>query len=83
MEKWFVSRNDWWGDPNSPCNKTEPKYVDCEVCKGEGNVYCNEGGDMITKEEYEQLPTSEQVCWFLETCRDCQGVGVIKCEEYD
>lgn len=69
-----VSGNDFdW--PYAPWN--ERRGQECKCCEGRGDWYRSFGGDIISKEEYENLDAEEQENYEYEYCRECDGNGII------
>lgn len=69
-------------DPNAPWNKKEPCMIECTECGGTGyEVYYDEGGIVITEEEYNALPKNKRE---RDVCTCCNGEGRIEdCYEPD
>lgn len=64
------------GLPGCPCC-SEDRFLPCEDCHGEGNLYRNEEGEQITLEAYNALPKGEGD---YERCPSCGGEGFIEVE---
>jgi DnaJ-class molecular chaperone len=61
----------------------EPCFAECPHCCGDRYFYRTADGEMITEEEYGELP--ENSFPTRETCPKCSGEGVIMVDpgEYD
>lgn len=67
------------GYPGCPCCTPEPKMVTCPACSGYGQIYYNNDGDNISKDEYDKLPKDQRE---FDICGECNGFGEVELE-YD
>lgn len=65
------------GLPGCPCCSPEPNMTTCPACGGAGEIYYNEDGDQITKEQYNALPKGRRD---TDRCAECDGTGEIEYE---
>lgn len=74
-----VSGNDW-DDPNAPWRQEEPKYEVCPECGGDGGVFYNEAGDILSSVDYNKLSDEDKKLWEMDKCLRCDGSGEIEVE---
>ena len=53
--------------------------VTCPACSGYGQIYYNNDGDNISKDEYDKLPKDQRE---FDICGECNGFGEVELE-YD
>ena len=74
----IMSEGDW---ERAPWNQRDSIYKVCVECGGDGGIYYNEDGDMLSKVDYERLSDEDKSIWELEKCEKCDGRGEIEVEE--
>ena len=79
----YLSRNDWWGDPQAPWNKRDVEYRICVECNGDGGVYYNDDGEEISRTDYERLSDEDKALWKFDECLECNGDGEVEVDPYE
>ncbi|MFV0535955.1 MAG: hypothetical protein ACK5M3_01125 [Dysgonomonas sp.] len=65
------------GYPNCPVCSSEPYMATCPECNGDGYIYYNEEGRIVSKEQYNNLHPHDR---YDEPCECCDGTGEIEYE---
>lgn len=68
-------------DPCAPWNMAEPEYMTCEHCGGEGRIYYDGEGHLLTAEQYSRLASLEHV--YCDRCEHCGGEGRVEVEPFE
>lgn len=76
----IMTDTDW---NRAPFNQPDPEYQTCDECNGDGGVWYNEDGDVISKADYERMSDEDKALWTFEKCERCEGKGKIEVEPYE
>lgn len=60
------------------CQSVDTHMEKCTDCNGEGKIYFNDNGDILTKEEWLKLPEDERS---YDDCITCEASGEICVED--